>query len=66
MKRSREGNDVVAPDDLRQRVLQEMQSLVSPVLFQSLAHHSTEALMSFLAQIRAAPVAADTDAAGSG
>ena len=66
MKRSREGNAVVAPDDLRQRVIQELQQLVSPLLFESLAHHSTEALMNFLAQIRAAPVAADTDAAGSG
>lgn len=61
MKRTRDGDTVVAPDDLRSRLLQELQPLVSPLLFVTLTRHSTEALMNYLAQIRA-PQAKDSDA----
>ena len=66
MKRSREGNAVVAPDDLRQRVIQVLHKLVSPLLFESLVQHDTESLMILLAQIRAVPLATDTYAADNG
>ena len=52
MKRSRDGHTVATPTDSRERVLKALKPLISNVVYLSIQHQDTHALMSLLAQIQ--------------